>query len=72
MKRWSKRQRRHRAQLPDVTVVLRSAWWASFVASADLYTVIAYATSFVRGMLIGFERQWRQRSAVCVPTRWLR
>ena len=57
MKRWSKRQRRRRAQLPDVTVVLRSVWWASFVASADLYTVIAYATSFVRGMLIGFERQ---------------
>lgn len=55
-----------------MTVALLSAWWGSFVASAYLYTVIAYATSFVLGMLIGFERQWRQRSAVCAPTRWSR
>lgn len=39
------------------------AWWAAFVASAYVHTVIGYATSFVLGTLIGLERQWRQRSA---------
>jgi len=42
---------------------LLSTWWAAFIASAYLHTVIGYATSFVLGTLIGFERQWRQRSA---------
>jgi len=40
-----------------------SAFWPAFVDSAYLHTVIAYSTSFVLGTLIGFERQWRQRSA---------
>ena len=38
-------------------------WWQAFSASAYAQTAAAYATSFVLGTLIGFERQWRQRSA---------
>ncbi|MGI4797715.1 MAG: MgtC/SapB family protein [Janthinobacterium lividum] len=40
-----------------------STLWTGFAASAYLHTAMAYATSFVLGMLIGLERQWRQRSA---------
>jgi putative Mg2+ transporter-C (MgtC) family protein len=37
--------------------------WASFAVSAYAHTVMAYASSFVLGTIIGLERQWRQRSA---------
>ncbi len=37
--------------------------WARVAASAYARTVLAYATSFVLGTLIGLERQWRQRTA---------
>jgi putative Mg2+ transporter-C (MgtC) family protein len=40
-----------------------SAWWAPFAATAYAHSLMAYATSFVLGTLIGLERQWRQRSA---------
>ena len=40
-----------------------SVWWTAFAVSAYAHTVIAYATSFVLGTIIGAERQWRQRSA---------
>jgi len=36
---------------------------ARFVSSAYAHTLLAYATSFVLGTIIGLERQWRQRSA---------
>jgi putative Mg2+ transporter-C (MgtC) family protein len=44
-------------------MMLLSAWWAGFAATAYASTLVAYATSFVLGTLIGLERQWRQRSA---------
>ncbi len=37
--------------------------WARFAGSAYARTLLAYATSFVLGTLIGLERQWRQRTA---------
>ncbi|MGI4944011.1 MAG: MgtC/SapB family protein, partial [Janthinobacterium lividum] len=36
---------------------------ARFAASDFAYTVAVLATAFVLGTAIGFERQWRQRSA---------
>ncbi len=41
--------------------LLRSAWaWLS--ASPFVETLLSLGTAFVLGTLIGFERQWRQRS----------
>jgi len=40
-----------------------SLWWSSFTASAYARTLFGFATAFVLGMLIGLERQWRQRTA---------
>ncbi|MDR3462947.1 MAG: MgtC/SapB family protein [Beijerinckiaceae bacterium] len=35
----------------------------SFVATPFAHTLLALATAFVLGTMIGFERQWRQRNA---------
>lgn len=40
-----------------------SAAVAQFTASEYAHTLLAYATAFVLGTLIGLERQWRQRTA---------
>jgi putative Mg2+ transporter-C (MgtC) family protein len=37
--------------------------YAPFDFSAFIHTTIALAVAFVLGGLIGFERQWRQRTA---------
>jgi len=37
--------------------------WTRLAASAYAHTLLAYTASFVLGMLIGLERQWRQRTA---------
>ena len=36
---------------------------AAFISSPFAHTLLALATAFVLGTLIGFERQWRQRNA---------
>ena len=37
--------------------------WHAAIAHPLFETVLALSTAFVLGTLIGFERQWRQRSA---------
>ncbi len=37
--------------------------WADFAATTFARSLLALATAFVLGTLIGFERQWRQRTA---------
>jgi len=40
-----------------------SNWLASVAGGAFVHTLLALATAFTLGTAIGFERQWRQRSA---------
>ena len=49
--------------MPELTTDQLRAWWLVLAGSTYAHTVVAYATSFVLGTLIGLERQWRQRTA---------
>lgn len=37
--------------------------WGALVASAFMHTLSVIVVAFVLGLAIGFERQWRQRTA---------
>ncbi len=44
-------------------MIVLTAWWPAFAATAYAHTLTGLANAFVLGTLIGLERQWRQRSA---------
>ena len=35
-------------------------------------TLVSLLSAFVLGSIVGFERQFRQRTRACAPTRWWR